>query len=303
MIGGAMQPSDEPRVPFFAQRTVPVPGAGTPTVAGVTLAIGRPRPDDDPFFWATDEPMTDPGRLTSPLAAAFPTTGLWPLLWEWEEDPANYYWQRPELHGLGLFDAEQVLRLAWESYAAESDIEQPVAGAFTGLAGPSIPPGGQAPTRDPFQEVNDEARRADWQPGRRLVLVPCTRPADVLAVLGWDYSQIPAALVAAVLRSWEERFAAVPVEFEPSALTLHIGAPPTRMDQALDLAAEICAIVEAPLTHGATVSALAQMLLTGRHDHHEFPLQAMEVSPTRWRLAFREYCTDALRRLVRTQAD
>jgi hypothetical protein len=302
MIGVAMQPSDEPRVPFFAQRAGRLPDEASPTVAGVTLPSGRPRPDDDPFFWATDEPITDPGRLTSPLAAAFPITGLWPLLWEWEEDPANYYWRRPDLDGLGVFDAEQVLRTAWESYAAESAIGEPIAGAFTGLAGPSLTPGGQAPTVDPFAEVSDEARRASWQSGRRLVLVPCTRPADVLAVLGWDYSQIPAPLVAAVLRSWEERFAAVPVEFEPSALTLHIGAPPTRMDQALDLAAEICAIVEAPLAQGATLPALAQILLTGRHDFDEFPLQAMEVSPTLWRFAFREYCTDALGRLARTQA-
>jgi Domain of unknown function (DUF4253) len=302
MIGAAMQRSDEPRVPFFARRPAPVPGEGMPTIAGVTLPRGRPRPDDDPFFWATDEPMTDPGRFTSPLAAAFPSTGLWPLLWEWEEAPANCYWQRPELNGLGVFGAEQVLRTAWESYAAEFEIEEPV-GAFTGVAAPSLTPGGQAPTGDPFDEVNDETRRASWQPGRRLVLVPCTRPADVLAVLGWDYSQIPAPLVAAVLRSWQERFAAVPVQFEPSALTLHIGAPPTRMDQALDLAAEICAIAEAPLAHGATAADLAQILLTGHHDSDEFPLQAMAVSPTLWRFAFREYCTDALRRLATTQAD
>ena len=103
-------------VPFVAPRR-DLPGEWTLAIAGVTLPSGHPRPDEDAFFWATDESVPDPGRFTSPLAAAFPVTGLWPLLWEWEEDPANYYWQRPTLDGIDAFSAEEVLRVACESYA------------------------------------------------------------------------------------------------------------------------------------------------------------------------------------------
>ena len=164
---------------------------------------------------------------------------------------------------------------------------------FSGLAEPSEL--AQSPTADPFEAVSDDAQRESWRPPRRLLLVPCSRPADVLAVLGWDYSQLPAPLIAAVLRSWEQRFAAVPVELEPSALTLHIGAPPTRIEQARKLAAEIAGIVEGPLLAGAALEGLAQTLLTGRGElATDLPSPDLDVSPTLWRFAFREEATDAL---------
>lgn len=264
-----------------------------PLVDGIGLPDGRPRPDEDAFFWATDAPVSDPGRFAKPLAAAFARTGLWPLLWEWEEDPANYYGWRPEIRDAGASAGEAVLRALWSSVAEDSGSDA----AFPGLAPASVardrPPG----LDNAFDVVGDDAQRASWQPSQRLLLVPCTRPADALAVLGWDYSEIPLSLITAVLRSWEERFGAVPVQLEPSALTLHIGAPPKRMEQAMHLAAELCAVAEGPFIPPSSLGGLAEMLLTGKATA-PLEMPEMHASPTLWRFAVREYCPEALRELA-----
>jgi hypothetical protein len=146
----------------------------------------------------------------------------------------------------------------------------------------------------PFAEAS---REGPWPAARRLLLVPCHRPADALTTLDWSYTAIPKALLTAILRSWEERFGAVLVQLEPSAVALSVGAPPAERDQALDLARELTAIARDNPDPGA-LSALADMLLTGRHTgDSEPPLQALG-STTMWRFSFREESPDTLDALV-----
>src|SRR3954454_16698082 len=103
--------------PFAAARAGQIPTGTVPVVDGIEMPDGRARPDEDAFFWATDAPVSDPGRFTKPLAAAFARTGLWPVLWEWEEDPADYYFERPEVRDADASAAEAVLRAFWSDVA------------------------------------------------------------------------------------------------------------------------------------------------------------------------------------------
>ena len=62
-----------------------------------------------------------------------------------------------------------------------------------------------------------------------LVIVPVSRPADVPAALGWDGAVnhgLSGSDISLVLRSWEERFGAVPMLMGFDTLTLQVSQPP-----------------------------------------------------------------------------
>jgi hypothetical protein len=70
-----------------------------------------------PAYWRSYEPLGDPSIFTSALAAAFAETGLWPVLWEVEEDPVNYMGGHADLSPLGHIEPLDVLRTAWARIA------------------------------------------------------------------------------------------------------------------------------------------------------------------------------------------
>jgi Domain of unknown function (DUF4253) len=78
-------------------------------------------------------------------------------------------------------------------------------------------------------------------PEARLGLVAADRGADVLAVIGWHgpgaYIQETARL-AAVVRTWEDRFGARVVGIGFDTLYLSVAAPPVTFEHALQVAAE-----------------------------------------------------------------
>jgi Domain of unknown function (DUF4253) len=158
-------------------------------------------------------------------------TALWPLLWPWTEDPAAYLDQPVEPGRVDAIDVETVLRRGWDQLAAHpAGLVELLAPRFPGLAGGSrVDP---AAARDPFQlaEVLGVAAR--------LMIVPCNRPADCVALIGGLAVEVDGAEISAVIRSWEERFDAVLVAIEPSRATLAITAPPTAPEQAIAAAAE-----------------------------------------------------------------
>jgi hypothetical protein len=77
-------------------------------------------------------------------------------------------------------------------------------------------------------------------PPARLMLVPATRPADVLPLVGWIPSDWPGRMLptAAVLRSWEARFGARLLKIGPNRIWLLVKCPPPDSAAALRLAAE-----------------------------------------------------------------
>jgi hypothetical protein len=271
-------------VPFFARRSGVIPRAGTPTVAGVTLPRGSRCPSLGAAYWASDQPADDAARLATELVSAFPDTGLWPLLWMWEEDPVNYLGGHGDVDAIDATDAHDLIRTRWEMLRTDPELNAPFGHAFPGLAEASAAPA--RPAADKLFRVLADPQ--PWDAGRRLMLVPCNRPADVLTALGFAGTAIEAPQICAVLRSWEERFAVIPIEMNPSTVTLTVGAPPTTTDQALRLAAEIQVI--APLGDSArpgSIRNLANLLLNGRPDEDGW-WPDLRVTREVWELAFAE---------------
>ena len=214
-------------VPFFAQRPGALPRDGAATVGGLQL----PRGSRCMHHWATDEPVADAVGLASRLAAAFPETGLWPVLWDNWEDPDNFLMPMNDLRRADRADAERVLRRAW----ARMDVKKP---AFPALA-PGSPDAAKPAV--PFQTYAGSLSPSAPRPpgGPVLLLVPVNRPADVVSVLGAQLTQFDTDdELTTVLRSWEERFGAVPVAVGAGTLDVAVGAPPRARDQAVRLAYE-----------------------------------------------------------------
>jgi Domain of unknown function (DUF4253) len=99
---------------------------------------------------------------------------------------------------------------------------------FPGLA----PPGDQSL---PGREVSRLLRSL---PPARIGLAPASRPADVAPLIGWDRTGEPALIIAAVLRSWEERFDARLLRVGFSELQVLARRPPRTRQAAQLLAAE-----------------------------------------------------------------
>jgi hypothetical protein len=215
-------------VAHFAERPGTLPPDGRPVVGGVRLPAGS----RCLHHWATDKTVPDQIGLATKLAAAFPKTGLWPVLWDtYGEDPDSFLAANGELRDADRHDAEQVLRRSWDRLDVQKPPFPALAAGSPGAAEPSAPfltfAGSLPPT-----EILSPA-------GSVLLLVPVNRPADVVSVLGAQLTQFDDDdKLTAVLRSWEERFGAVPVTVGPGTLGLAVAAPPVEKQQALRLAFE-----------------------------------------------------------------
>ena len=214
-------------VPFFSRRVGVLPDDGPATVAGVKL----PRGSRCPHYWATDAPVREAIELASRLAAAFSETGLWPILSDVSEDPDHFavFTSDPTL--ADRMNARAVLRKAWSEYLDAPE-------RFPGLA-PGATEGSGAPA-DPFGTLaRSRPPEAMPEAGWVVILVPVSRPADVISMVGFIETKVMSdEALTTVVRSWEERFGAVVTTVGPGTLGLSIGAPPRDRDQALTLAAE-----------------------------------------------------------------
>ena len=90
-------------------------------------------------------------------------------------------------------------------------------------------------------------------PASRVALVPASRPADVLPVLGWvpgnwnSAFPVPSPIgFATVLRSWEERFGARLFALTHDQAWLLVERPPPDLDAALPVAAEHFVLCDEP---------------------------------------------------------
>jgi uncharacterized protein DUF4253 len=272
-------------VPFFAPRSGTIPRAGQPTVADVKLPRGsRCLPA---AYWATEEPVADVAdvaavvRLASRLAAAFPQTGLWPILWAYWEDADRYLGGYETLEDIDAVDVQELLRAGWALLQAYPESIAPFAVSFPGLANASVTRKRPPPAVDPFVVLAEH-------PPDPQVLVPCNRPADALTVLGYATIGFDEPQIGAMLRSWEERFAAVPVELGPVYVTLAVAAPPTTREQALRLAAEHHAA--GPEEDGGRPGAIRERAsaLLDPNPPTDLRRPPRIQSPHMWQIAFRD---------------
>ena len=232
-------------VPFFAPRAGKLPSTGGATVGGVALPPGR----RCATFWATDQPTSQAVRLAARLAAAFPRTGLWPVLWIPDNGgPGDYVPGLPgsfaPVYSVGeavarvdRLNPEAVLKRSWARYG-------PPHTAFAGLAHGNLTAAPRRVAADPFGTFistfpSDETPINGWV----LMLVPCNRPADAIGITGLQQSEVMSDVaIDAVVRSWEERFGAIVTAVGPGVLALVVDRPPTNADDVRRLAAEQLAL-------------------------------------------------------------
>ncbi|NEK87625.1 DUF4253 domain-containing protein [Blastococcus saxobsidens] len=247
-------------------------GSGRPAVARGLASEVAPAP----ALWLADHDTSDAAAMWQPLVDIFPQTGLWPLvLRPLGGDSADRPWDSGEFEPQPLTDvdalpAQTVLGAGWADslvpMGSDPYVEhlRPFGAEFPGLSAPlrlesraSVPGGAIAPAR--------------WG---RIGLVPCRRPADAIAAIGWHGSvnRRSAVEVSAVLRSWEERFGTVLAALGFATMTLLLPSPPADESEALPIAAELAALCpdvlaeDGPVdgfgfTSGGTVQGLARRLV------------------------------------------
>jgi hypothetical protein len=219
-----------PAVPvaFFAPRSGRIPRARGAELAGLQLPSGRRYPRGLPAaYWASVEPVPNVEFIAVELASSFAETGIWPLLWRFEEDPDAYLGGHGDLDAIDRIDVEDALRQSWSHTPWPPGSTEP----FTDFPGLAPAAKHSSPGFNPLaaERVGADA----W-----LLLVPCNRPADAITMLGGLAGEVEAPVISAVLRSWEERFSATAYEVAPDLVKLSVAAPPATEEQALLVAAE-----------------------------------------------------------------
>ncbi|MGH9224746.1 MAG: DUF4253 domain-containing protein [Acidimicrobiales bacterium] len=244
-----------------------LPDDGAPVVAGVQLPGGhlvradrtyrQPRSlaTRQPVLWITDGSVPGVGRFWAELQQQYPETGLWPLVLHTLDSAPERPWDEGELDPSATsapddHAPEAVLRDWWaEGLPIEGKDEAgldelaPFGRTFPGLASASTGP-----------VADDAPRRVAAAMAGRLGLVAVRRPADAVATLGWlgpinHFEDM--GMLAAVLRSWEDRYGAVVVGIGFDTLTVAVRRPPSDDQTATALAAEHLAACSDNIWQGA----------------------------------------------------
>ncbi|WP_409331888.1 DUF4253 domain-containing protein [Trujillonella humicola] len=255
-----------------------LPPPGPLRLGEVYLGAGRPvRATPAPAMWLTDEEVVGGAQRWRGLVDRFPDTGLWPLLTMPLEYAATQRpWDAGEFDPVPVADVEaldpaELLAGAWAGWLVPMGenpyVEhlRPFGAPFPGLA-PPLPVRGE-----PASVPGDRLDRFGLS---RLGLVRCDRPADAVAVIGWygacNYRRTEE--VAAVLRSWEDRFGVVLAGLGFARMTLLLPHPPASLEEALPIAAEVTALCRDVISldgptdafgwrAGGTVEGLARCLV------------------------------------------
>jgi Domain of unknown function (DUF4253) len=219
-----------------------------------TAAHPRRRTRVRPALWLSDEPA--PATLWTRLRAEHGRSGLWPLLLEgfgnFDVDDADdakelaYPWggeaSAEPVSAIDGHDAAGFLAAKWAAMVEVNDemfweypeFLLPFGRDWPGLAAPGELTGDPGVVADRCAE---QAPDGDL----RLGLVAVRRGADALVATGWMgpvnyFDQV--APLAAVVRSWEDRFGARVVGLDGATALLSVAAPPVTFEHALHVAAE-----------------------------------------------------------------
>ena len=274
MAGAAAVLRQDPGVPFFRRKRPALPellratpGAlppdGALSLAGVGLeGSGVGVGGGPPVAWRSIRAIS--ADDWERLAAAFPQTGLWPVLLEplgsdKTRDALTDAKAPPTPPALDAVTPDAVLAAWWEAEVAGDEdgprLEglEPFGETFPGLAPASSAPLGR------LDVVGIQAAR--------VALVPVARPADVVAAIAWSgpaSHEGDAWKLTVVLRSWEDRFGVVPVVLGADTLELAVRRPVTALD-AVAVAAEFFAFCPDAVWQGAgSLQALAAGLVNAR---------------------------------------
>jgi hypothetical protein len=165
--------------------------------------------------------------------------------------------------------AETILERQWRAQSPPRAAVAPLEPSFTGLASSTAPPPlAESPSALLQRRLRHDGSSPYLSPPH-LALVPCRRPADVIAAIGFQcgvYSGVQdPAMVSSVLRSWEDRFGATLVGLAEGTVLLAVVSPPADVHPALRIAAEHYALAPAEGAHGpGALAEVASGLLGGR---------------------------------------
>jgi hypothetical protein len=235
--------------------TARIPADGPVRLGSVELPTGRQLSDcytdaPLPLLWATHEPVHNAPRVWQVLTGMHHDTGLVPVLLgfmgadhtgrPWDEGELD---ARCDLAAVDQLDAASVLAQAWAGKApTPEDFERepeffadwfpPVGSEFPGLA----------PGQDQALTEAELDRALSWFGPARIGLVPAARPADVLALVGFNGTVNgygTPELLSAVLRSWEDRFGAALIEVGFDHIRMLVRRPPRTLPDAEAVAPEL----------------------------------------------------------------
>jgi hypothetical protein len=232
-----------------------IPADGPMRLGSVQLPDGRQLSDryadpPQPLLWATSEPVLDAPRVWQVLTSVHHETGLVPILLAFlGGGHQGRPWDAGELDlrcdpaAVDQLDAASVLARAWASNQPHQKEYEREPGFFADWFPPfgsQFP--GPAPGQDQALTEPELDRALSWLGPARIGLVPAARPADVLALAGYNGTangyRTPEEL-SAVLRSWEDRFGAVLVEVGFAHIRLLVRRPPRTMPEPQAVAAEL----------------------------------------------------------------
>ena len=195
----------------------------------------------EPVAWVTTEAVFYPGLKWSELSDMREQTGLVPVVLADDPGPdfgGLFFYAPDDVSQADHLDPAQVVAALWGDRTSPDDDEvwaaeyAPFSAQFPGLA----PPGDAPLSKAQLLEVISAL------PAARIGLVPARRPADVLPTVGWvgPDCQYPDNLsIAAILRSWEDRFGARLLRIGPGAeIQLLVERPPRSLQSAQRIAAE-----------------------------------------------------------------
>jgi hypothetical protein len=223
--------------------------------------------------WLSDGPV--PADLWRRLRAAHHRSGLWPLLVLDGVGDETFGWSAQEAAAVDRLDPATLLPAWWPGFSAGhfDRADRAALGHTTrwwqdwrrlSTAWPGTAPAG-TPAADADGHADATATRLAAEAsaatatatgvagaaegnsavrgggGVRVALVACARGADALAVAGWcpgDGDPYHPAAVAAVVRSWEDRFGARVIGVGRGSLELSVAAPPVTFAHAVRVAAE-----------------------------------------------------------------
>jgi hypothetical protein len=186
---------------YRASKPGVLPPDGSPTIDGIALPAGRrftPPGAGEPVLWlANERPGPYVGRppivdLYAGLRQQFATSGLWPLLVCRErqgETEEEWLAEQLDPRTASNPDAVDVLSLLAPVYAEEIARDLP---PWVHATLPSELDRLAEPVAGDYDESYIEYL-VDNRYMNRLALVPVTRPADVLLVLGWQGANIGTA--------------------------------------------------------------------------------------------------------------
>ena len=198
-----------------------------------------------PVAWITAGAVPEPGRVWAALSAAREQTGLVPFLLGGLYGEPRRPWDTGEFEPPSdpsesdQIDAAEVLADRWDG-EMDSDEEPEEAEEWAEIIAPF---GSQFPGLAPPEHTTLSPDRLDAVlgalPTARIGLVPASRPADVLPLIGWTASDQSDALpIAAVVRSWEDRFGARLLRVGFAEFSLLVDRPPRDFEHAQRIAAE-----------------------------------------------------------------